>query len=358
MKLTNHTKPVTCADAQGVFLNLKHIYRQTHNYITGFSQTQKRPAYLFIKTARQWRYATLVFCVLSVLFVPQKADAQRIIQFYYNIFNPLMIDGTGYSGQSAGTNILIDKFGFEFDYGFTRKKREDRYTYFNPKVKYQFSDKKKNREVHVYHYATLGFKRFTAIKNNTFWGRSADLRPPYYDSTETALTYNNYGVLAETQSSMIEFGYEKVAEKHLSGVAQGKVAILDPFGFIIGWFSGGSSSSYEFSYTRTFRFSLFAGPKSWMKIRANGYEQSGGSGAILSPESETVVLEPSLVNLLGCRVGYQWTTLNPVGTSLGIEMALLPGVFNRHGVYGVGFPDDNIYIKINLGIGIGIDKKK
>ena len=355
MKQTNHKKPVACADAQAVFLSLKCFYRQTHNYITGFFQVHRRPAYLFRTTARQWRYATLVFCVLSVLFVPQKAVAQKIFQFHYNFFNPLMIDGTGYSGQSAGTNILIKKYGFEFDYGFTRRKREDRYTYFNPKVKYQFSDNKKDREVHIYHYLTLGFNRFSAIKTNTFWGRSANLRPPYYDSTETALTYNNYRVLAETQSSMIELGYEKVAEKHISGVAQGKVAVLDPFGFIIGWFSSGSSS-YEFNYTRTFRFSVFAGPKSWMKIQANGYEQMGGSGAILSPESQAVVLEPSLVNMLGCRVGYQWTTLNPVGSSIGLEMALLPGVFTRHGVYGVGFPDDNIYIKVNLGIGIGIDK--
>lgn len=300
----------------------------------------------------------IVFCLMYFGFGIQSVKSQKLFQLYYNIFNPLIIDGTGYSGQSIGMNIIVEKLGFEVDYGFSRKKREDRYNYFNPKVKYQFKDKKKGREAHAYHYFSLGFNQFTAIKNNTFWGRSESLLPPYWDSTETAQTYHEYRAITETQSKMIEFGYEKITEKNVSGVAFSKTAVIDPFGTIIGWIAGTDGSSYELNYTRTFRFSLFGGPKSWMKIKSIGYEKSGSSGAILSPDSESVKLETTLVNLVGCRIGYTWTTLKPFGSSLGFEMALIPGVFNRHGVYGVGFPDDNIYIKMNLGIAIGYTKNK
>jgi hypothetical protein len=79
-----------------------------------------------------------------------------------------------------------------------------------------------------------------------------------------------------------------------------------------------------------------------MDIVPINYQKAGVSG-VLAPEDEEVVLEPTLVNLVGFKMAYVKTSLKPVGSTIGLEVAMLPGVFNRPGVYGMDFPDDNIY---------------
>jgi hypothetical protein len=185
----------------------------------------------------------------------QPLVGQNIFQVHYNIFNPVMIDGTGYSGQSVGLNVLIRELGFEVDYGFTRKEREDSYNYLNPILKYQFSKNEEKRNSNKYHYLALGYNQFSANKNYTFLGRSKSLLPPYWDSTESAKTYHEYGVAAQTTSKMFEIGYQKVTVKRVSGVAFSRTAITDPIGRIVGWIIS-DGSEYDLEYTRKFKLSI------------------------------------------------------------------------------------------------------
>lgn len=291
-----------------------------------------------------------IYCVLNSVF------SQSLFQFAYNIMNPLMVDGTGYPGHSMDLNILRGKLGFEVDYGKTRKVHNERYAYINPQLKFQFSSKEKS-EASKYHYFTAGYMGFDLNKNYTYTGRGENLSPPYWDTLEGAQTYNEYHIKALMRTRAIQIGYEKVTEKHVSGVAHRKTAILNPWGYVIGWIVSDEGSSYQLDYTRTFRFSLFAAPPGWLWLEQKDVEPAPGTYTKGLHPDEKVIMEPVVKNLVGARISVLWTSLKPVGSSFGLEMAMLPGVFNVPGVYGRGFPDDNIYIRVNFGFSIGNSEK-
>jgi|GEM_PF-3696931 len=296
--------------------------------------------------------------VISALFSLAslgRLSAQEIFQFTWNFMNPIMMDGEGYAGHSFGANILYKKFGFEIEYAKTGKKHENRYDYLNPQIKVQFANKE-DGETSKYKYFTFGFLQFHAIKNTTFYGRGENLQPPYWDTLESAQTYNDYHLSAKTNTNAIQIGFEKVTEKHLTGVAFSHIAIVNPAGMIIGWIIG-DGDDYNLDFTRTFRFSLFAAPASWSGVKILSSEPAAGAYLASQISNEKVIMEPVSKNLIGARIGWTWTTLKPFGSSVGIEMTMVPGVFNRPGVYGWGFPDDNIYIKVNFGLAIGNSDK-
>lgn len=295
--------------------------------------------------------------LLLVFFTSQTCKAQRLFQFYYNFMNPLMMDAEGYAGHSTGFNGLTGKFGFEVDYGKSRKVHENRYTYINPQMKFLLGAREES-EVSKYTYLTLGMMRFVANKDLTFTGRGENLQPPYWDTMEAAQTYNEYHLQTKWKTTALQIGIERVTEKHLDEAWMGSyVPILNPVGMVVGWFWNDAPGEAHFDFTRTFRFSVFAAPPNWLQMERTGFEPAGGKYLIGDMPKENIVTDPTMKNLVGCRMGWLWTSLKPVGSSFGIEMTMLPGVFSIPGVYGRGFPDDNIYIKVNLGLAIGGSEK-
>lgn len=85
-----------------------------------YSTNQNQPRNLKVS---KLLFNCLAFFLLNLITLTQKINAQKLFQVNYSFFNPMIIDGTGYPGQSIGFNVLVEKFGFEVDYGFTRKKR-------------------------------------------------------------------------------------------------------------------------------------------------------------------------------------------------------------------------------------------
>ncbi|MCC6722320.1 MAG: hypothetical protein IT243_08960 [Bacteroidia bacterium] len=283
-------------------------------------------------------------------------SAQRLFQFYYNIMNPMMMDAESYPGHSFGFNILNGKFGYELDYARTGKRFDNRYFYINPQFKILFNKKEKS-QISTYRYATVGFYRFTAIKNGTYSGRGDKLQSPYWDTMENAKTYNEYNVMAKMKTSFMQMGYESVKEKHIKGVAFSKMPILNPFGMIIGWISSEKGEPYKLDYTRTFRFSIFATAPNFIELEQTGYEPLGGEYLKNEMPKENIIIEPLMKNLVGCRLGVLWTSLKPYGTTLGFEISMVPGIYNIPGVYGRNFPDDNIFIKANFGMSLANSSK-
>lgn len=300
---------------------------------------------------------SLVLVGFSMIFLTgNNLYSQRLFQFYYNIMNPIMLDAEGYNGHSTGFNVLNKKYGYELEYARTGKRFDSRYFYINPQFKVRISTKEK-KEVSTYKYLTFGLHRFTVTKDNTYYGRGENLHSPYWDTLESAKTYNEYHLKATMKTTCLQLGFEKVKEKHLRGVAFAVSPILNPFGMIIGWITTGKGEPYKLDFTRTFRFSLFAAPPGWLKLEQRDYEPAGGEYLKNMLPTEKVIIEPLMKNLVGCRIGVLWTSLKSVGSSFGLEMTMVPGIYNIPGVYGRNFPDDNIYIRANFGISLGNSSK-
>lgn len=288
-----------------------------------------------------------IFILLN-FFLFNTSFSQQIFQCYYNIMNPMMMDGEGYAGHSIGLNLLYQKMGFELEWARTRKKHDNRYWYINPQAKVLLN-KKERTETSKYTYLTLGFNHFWALKPTTFNARAEQLTYPPWDTLEGALVYNEYKVLGKQKSTFIQLGIERVAEKHVE--VQGiKYYLINPVTWVVVAVIGGPIT--ELDYTRTFRLSLFAAPPGWLRIEQIGHEPVAGGSLPPGYPAQKIVLDPVGKNMLGLRMGWQWTTLK-FGSSFGLEMTMVPGVFSIPGVYGRNFPDDNIFIKANFGLAIG-----
>ncbi|NUM32008.1 MAG: hypothetical protein HUU47_06760 [Bacteroidetes bacterium] len=299
----------------------------------------------------------IVFLFLTLfLFTGKTLYSQRLFQFYYNIMNPIMLDAHAYNGHSTGFNILNKKFGYELEYARTGKRFESKYLYINPQFKIKLSAKEKS-QVSTYNYFTIGFHHFTVTKDWTYYGRGENTQKPYWDTLETAKTYNEYLFKTKMKTTCLQVGIENVKERHLRGVAFPISPIVNPFGMIIGWITTGKGEPYKLDFTRTLRFSIFAAPPGFIKLEKRGYEPLGGSYLKDQLPNENVVIEPLMKNLIGCRLGILWTSLKSVGSSFGLEITMVPGIYNIPGVYGREFPDDNIYIRANFGISLGNSSK-
>lgn len=276
------------------------------------------------------------------------------IQLHHNFFNSFTLDNQSRYGKSYGFHTLFGPIGFDADYAFSKPGNQWNFSYFNAGMKIRFYEREDDRN----HYFRLGVLQFNYNQDYAFQAVDPILRPPTWDSSEASQTYWDYNVLGNSKMRALEIGYERIREVHTENEGLRFVSwVTNPVGQIIGWIGEPNGHTTYTDLTSAWKISLYVSHPSLMSFDPTGFQSAGNSSAPIVPASANYVIEPRMRNLMGFRIQYLVQSTKLLGWSLGIETGMMPGYFNIPGVYGRGFPDDNIYFKINMGIEVGYSNK-
>lgn len=294
---------------------------------------------------------------LTALFFITDSKAQTVFLAKWSPLNAYMNTFSGSNDFYYGGRINLQQFAGSFE---LMKSREQTYKVgmntvkhlqWNGTFSYRFAEvEKEGGDIHKGYYITLGANKLNTYKLDEWNAVDLDLKPAY-DSGETMMKYNEYFQDVEVKSSYLNIGVESF-KKALVDLPGGWVTVLlvDPFGFVIGSYRSYSPGSEVF-YCRNSYFNLLLATPGSLGYTTLGYHEGGKNNLVTAPDMHT---EPLYKNLVGFKMGYDWSSLGIAGLNYGFECGMFPGVYNTSGVYGFKFPDDNIYFMVRVGVSTGL----
>jgi hypothetical protein len=200
----------------------------------------------------------------------------------------------------------------------------------------------------------LGFTSATGYKHEEFKAVDMTLRPPDDHPEESLRRYNNYFFDARYNTSYFSLGFERIKKVDVKYAGFVTTVLINPLGFIVGSFKRYEEAEYFFT-SSWYASALIAAPGAVSYTPTSYYSHTNTDsllpGSIMQPEQ-------LYYNKVGFKLGYEVSSLTPVGFTFGLEAGMQPNVFNKPGVYGPGFPDDNIYFLIRFGLTSGLGTPK
>lgn len=261
----------------------------------------------------------------------------------------------GSAGYSFGAHTHFNTIGFHANYYNTYKPDESKFykqhRMFDFTTSFRFSHSD-DGEDYKSRLLNVGFAHVSGYKHELFKYIDLTLRPPDYNPDETARRYDEFFTDLRYKTTYLSFGYERLKKTDFSYAGWVTRQLINPFGFVIG-----TITSYEEGdvfYTSSWYISALGTVPGAIRYEPVGfYSHVNGP-----PRGDTLQSEITYKNLIGVKMGYEVASLTPFGFVFGIEAGMMPNVFNDDGVYGPGFPDDNIYFLMKFGFASGAGSEK
>jgi hypothetical protein len=286
----------------------------------------------------------------------QSSFAQRVI-----LIKAIPIYGwnnafEGAAGYSFGAHTHFDKIGFHANYyhGYTKPTSSAFYKQhmmLDGTVSFRFGHSHDGEDDKARLW-NIGFAHVNGYKHELVKYIEYNLRPPDYNPDESARRYDEFFTDLHYRTTYLSFGYERLKKTDFQYAGWVTRQVLNPFGLVMG-----TVSRYEEGrvfYTSSWYISALGTVPGAISYEPVGfYSHVNGP-----PRSDSMRSEPLLKNHIGVKMGYEVGSLTPFGFVFGLEAGLMPGVFNDEGVYGPGFPDDNIYFLMKFGFASGLGSEQ
>lgn len=277
--------------------------------------------------------AMRIFFYLLLLLLPGLVRAQLLFQVQATPLKPTRFGFDSYNLPGYEGRVLIKPVGIEYGRYSTRynTKRNQGFQLLTTEfanLKIRFKVKERDDEVTKYSYVTIGYEAVNQAKELAAHSRGLTKAEP----NEPALIYTDYNIVARYQSRMLSLGVERVKEVERNLKKRHPHLTKTLYAQALYNLYNTDTLSIEKAY------------------------QSVNHSILVNPAD--AVLEPLMVNRVGFKAGYKMCSLKPIGYSFALEAGMITAPFNINGVYGNGFPDDNLFVQTQIGLSFGHSWKK